>query len=378
MAKRKVLILTAQLTGGGVEKIMQDVANYLASKEDQYEVTVISLIGADTGREFLSDNITVKGVFRSAAAYKKWSPAWIGFRVKQLAYCIALTMGHYDIVLAIKDHWFIKLLAHMKANRKIAWVHSTSITKNEWVDGVYFHSSEEIRKCMERCDEVICVSKYVKDCIINYCGDPGNLRVCHNPLNAFEIAEKAAAPMETALVQDMRPVFVAVNRLSSEKNMATLLEAAERLNKDYTFSLWIVGDGEEKDNLDKYILEHQLDNVTMFGWHNNPYPFMKAADWFVSTSKAETFGLTIQEANILGKPGLVAYLPVFDECVDPEKNIFMENSLEGVCEGVKRVLDGKAEVTMKTDLAQLQKEFYTNRIEAIEGVILGQQAVQSE
>lgn len=378
MAKRKVLILTSQLTGGGVEKIMQDVANYLASREDQYEVTVVSLIGADTGREFLADNITVKGVFRSEAAYKKWSPAWIGFRVKQLVYCISLTLGHYDVVLTIKDHWFIKLLAHMKANRKIAWVHSTSITKNEWVDGVYYHSSEEIRQCMERCDEVICVSEYVKDCIINYCGDPQNLRVCYNPLNVFEIAEKASAPMETAPVLAVRPVFVAVNRLSSEKNMATLLEAVERLNKDYKFSLWIVGDGEEKETLEKYILEHKLENVTMFGWQNNPYPFMKEADWFVSTSKAETFGLTLQEANILGKPGLVAYLPVFDECANPKENILVENNLEGVCDGMKCILDGKAKFTMNTDLVQLQQEFYTNRIEAIERVILDQQAAEVE
>ena len=378
MAKRKVLILTAQLTGGGVEKIMQDVANYLASREDQYEVTVVSLIGTDTGRELLADNITIKGVFRSAAAYKKWSPAWLGFRVKQLAYCISLTMGRYDVVLTIKDHWFIKLLAHMKANRKIAWVHSTSIVNNDWVDGVYYHSAEEIRQCMERCDEVICVSEYVKDCIINYCGDPRNLRVCYNPLNIFEIAEKAAASLETVPAQPARPVFVAVNRLSGEKNMATLLEAVERLNKDYKFSLWIVGDGEEKETLKQYILEHQLENVTMFGWQNNPYPFMKAADWFVSTSKAETFGLTLQEANILGKPGLVAYLPVFDECADPERNILVENSLEGVCEGMKYILDGKAEFAMNTDLAQLQQEFYTDRIEAIESVILDQQSAQIE
>ena len=90
MSRRKVTILCSQLTGGGVEKVMQDVANYLAEKSDLYDVTVTTLEGPDEGRELLSKNITIKGVFRSKAAYKKWSLPWFWFKVRQLIYALIL------------------------------------------------------------------------------------------------------------------------------------------------------------------------------------------------------------------------------------------------------------------------------------------------
>ncbi len=171
MEKRKVLILCNKLTGGGVEKVMQDVANYLAEKSDLYDVTVTTLEGPDEGRDLLSKNITIKGIFRSKAAYKKWSLPWVWFKVRQLFYCIYLTLGKYDIVLTIKDGWYIKLGAHMKANRKIAWVHTAALN-SDWASA-FFKSPEEERNCMAAYSKVICVSECKRELVIDYSGDPG-------------------------------------------------------------------------------------------------------------------------------------------------------------------------------------------------------------
>lgn len=368
MEKRKVLILCNKLTGGGVEKVMQDVANYLAKKSDLYDVTVTTLEGPDEGRDLLSKNITIKGIFRSKAAYKKWSLPWVWFKVRQLFYCIYLTLGKYDIVLTIKDGWYIKLGAHMKANRKIAWVHTAALN-SDWASA-FFKSPEEERNCMAAFSRVICVSECKRELVIDYSGDPGNLVVCYNPLNVEEILKRSNEEIELPS-ERTHPIFIAVNRLSAEKENIRLLECVKQLGKDYDFSLWIVGDGEERDNLEKYIQDNNLTNVTLLGWQSNPYPFMKAADWFVSASTCETYGLTLQEANILEKPGLIATLSVFEECADHKKNLLVDNSVEGLLDGMRAILDGTVKIDVSNDPVELQKIMYDDRFEKIERTMLG-------
>lgn len=142
------------------------------------------------------------------------------------------------------------------------------------------------------------------------------------------------------------------------------------LKEKHEFSLWIVGDGEERENLENYIKENELTNVELFGWLDNPYPIINAADWFVSASTSETYGLTLQEANILGKPALVATLPVFEECADPSKVILVENSVEGLLDGMIEILEGRCSINIDSDINALHKKFFFDRIEKIEQLIL--------
>lgn len=366
--KRKVFILCNKLTGGGVEKILQEVANYLAAKPDLYDVTVTVLEGPDEGRNLFLSNIKIKGVFRSSAAYKKWSLAWFWFKLRQLLYCIYLLLGQYDILLTIKDGWYIKLGAHMRANRKIAWVHTAALN-NDWASQ-FFKSPEEERKCMSSFDNVICVSECKRQAVLDYSGDPGNLTVCYNPLNVLDIIERSKE--EYILPANVsHPVFIAVNRLVDVKENIRLLECAKVLREKYDFSLWIVGDGEERENLENYIAEHKLTNVELLGWQENPYPIITAADWFVSASTCETYGLTLQEANILGKPGLVATLPVFEECADLSKVILVENSVEGLLNGMIEILENKVRISIDSDSESLHDKLYNERFKQIEKTILG-------
>lgn len=366
MTKRRVFILCNKLTGGGVEKILQEVANYLAAKPALYDVTVTVLDGPDEGRNLFLSNIKIKGVFRSIAAYKKWSLAWFWFKLKQLLYCTYILLGKYDIVLTIKDGLYIKLGAHMRANRKIAWMHTG--VNSSWASS-YFKSPNEERQCMSAFDWVICVSEYKRQLVLYYSGDPGNLIVCYNPLNVLDIVGRAKEEVNLP-ANICHPVFVSVGRLSADKENSRLLECVKMLKGKYEFSLWIVGDGEERENLENYIADHELTNVELLGWQENPYPIIKAADWFVSASTCETYGLALQEANILGKPGLAATLPAFEECADPSKVILVENSVEGLLNGMIEILEGRCSISIDSDINALHKKFFVDRIEMIERLIL--------
>ena len=68
---------------------------------------------------------------------------------------------------------------------------------------------------------------------------------------------------------------------------------------------WIVGDGPEMSNLKKQIQSLNMEEyINLVGMKQNPYPYIKQADLYVQPSRVESFGLTIAETLILGKPVL--------------------------------------------------------------------------
>ena len=66
--------------------------------------------------------------------------------------------------------------------------------------------------------------------------------------------------------------------------------------------LLILGTGECKKNLEDLIKKYKLEKyVKLLGFSKNPYPYIKNADIFVSSSDFEGFSLVIAEAMILNK-----------------------------------------------------------------------------
>lgn len=84
---------------------------------------------------------------------------------------------------------------------------------------------------------------------------------------------------------------------------------AKRLvTEGFDFELWILGDGEQRTNLNRYIKDNRLGcYVKLWGFKSNPYKYLKVCDYFISSSRSEGFSLVIAEAMILGLPVLSTY-----------------------------------------------------------------------
>ena len=65
--------------------------------------------------------------------------------------------------------------------------------------------------------------------------------------------------------------------------------------------LFIIGEGEEKKNIEQFIACNNLqNNVFLLGRKTNPYKYMKRADLFLLSSIYEGFGLVLYESLIVG------------------------------------------------------------------------------
>ena len=122
--------------------------------------------------------------------------------------------------------------------------------------------------------------------------------------NGIDIVAARAAAGAVEATAEGNPLLVAVGRMDCEKGFDRLLMAIASIRPRFpALRLVICGDGGERAALEASARELGLNQVVRFTGHlENPMPFLRAADAFVSSSVQEGFGLTTAEAMVLGRP----------------------------------------------------------------------------
>ena len=136
----------------------------------------------------------------------------------------------------------------------------------------------------------------------------------YNLIDINMINEKKKQPIN---IKKERFTFVTIGRLDAGKNHKLLIEAIKNAEAD----LWIIGDGELKDNLELIIDNLKLkDRVKLLGRQNNPYKFLDKADCFVFGSNHEGFPNVLLEA-------LACELPIIStDCKSGPREILAPDS----------------------------------------------------
>lgn len=97
-----------------------------------------------------------------------------------------------------------------------------------------------------------------------------------------------------------KKIVLAAGRLTKQKNFKYLIEEFEIFSKNQKdYILVILGDGEQKNYLKKYISTRKLnDKIYLMGRTENVYQYMRKAEVFVLSSLWEEVGFVIVEAAI--------------------------------------------------------------------------------
>lgn len=123
-----------------------------------------------------------------------------------------------------------------------------------------------------------------------------------------------------------RTLFVAVGTLNDRaKNFTLMIKMMQNLVKiNNHVELWIIGDGPDLVNIKMLVKQYNLDDfVKLFGFKNNPYPYMKMADYYLTTSDNFDSSTAIIEAKVLEKPIITTNVADADEnvyVVSPDPN----------------------------------------------------------
>ena len=334
---KNILLLNDRLTGGGAEQILQQIAADLVQRG--HRVTIWSPEG---NREQLAQRYGAAVRWRRwplwTADKERWSAGWILQKaVQTVMECFVFRLRRWDAVAAMKEGPCMRRAGRLRAKRKLAWVHTDYQTLHWTVWS--FRSDEHELRCMQGFDRVVCVSDAVRRSVIAVVGDPGNLCVRENPIDCAAIRRKAAEETPDALPPGDRPLLVAVGRLHAGKRFDLLLDVCRELARERRFALWIVGGGEEEAALRRQIEDGGLDFARLVGQRDNPYPYIAAADWLVSASESESYGLTVQEAQILGVPVLACACPAIAESLDERCGRLVGLGRDELRDGLREILD---------------------------------------
>lgn len=208
----------------------------------------------------------------------------------------------YD--LAIDFDGYQKLTAvnaiECNAKKKVMWIHSDWYERIK-IDKKFKTSFYTSKSKFKYFDEFIGVSFGVLDSFKKIYKKNINARVIPNLIDTNEIFKKMNDNIDLN-IDNSKYNFCSVGRVCFTKGYDILLGYLNDL-KNYRkdFHFYLIGDGEEMNNIISLAKKYDLDNyVTFLGLQKNPFKYMKQMDGFILTSRFEGQGIVLWEAKALG------------------------------------------------------------------------------
>jgi glycosyltransferase involved in cell wall biosynthesis len=120
-----------------------------------------------------------------------------------------------------------------------------------------------------------------------------------------------------------RTNILVVGNLRKEKGLIYLLKALAQLNtkQQEFFSLKIIGEGEQREKLSKFLMLQEMD-VTLEGSQTDLDPYYRWADIYIQPSISEGFSNSILEAMSYGLPVFASNTGVAREILEKDDAIF--------------------------------------------------------
>ncbi|MBF2017206.1 MAG: glycosyltransferase [Rivularia sp. T60_A2020_040] len=156
-----------------------------------------------------------------------------------------------------------------------------------------------------RANHVVGVSQAVSEDLEAKLGlKTGTVKTIYNPVVDNNLISQAKAPLDHSWFRENTPpVFVAVGRLTVQKDFATLIKAFALLRQKKLARLIILGEGKLRTELEILIDNLGItDDVDMPGFVKNPYAYMSRANAFVLSSLWEGLPTVLIEAMACGCP----------------------------------------------------------------------------
>lgn len=167
----------------------------------------------------------------------------------------------------------------IKAERELRWVHGCL-------------ADMKCKLPKEKIDHYIAVGKVCKEQLDVQLENQESTLI-YNELNS-QIHELAKNKFPKSKVLNL----VTVSRISREKGFERMLKVAEHL-KGIDYVWHIVGNGYDK-KYEEHIKKQAPDNWVFHGKLENPFPYIKNADFLLQLSDYEAFGFVLLEALVLG------------------------------------------------------------------------------
>lgn len=156
-------------------------------------------------------------------------------------------------------------------------------------------------------DKTIAVSENIKERVLGWPFVQNKIEVIHNGVKEIDFYDKSLARQKISeknpKVNSEKFLIGTIAELHPIKGLDILINSAKEVSKNENVQFVIIGEGAIRNELEKKILENNLENtVILLGFLDNAAKYLKAFDLFVLPSRSEALALVILEAGLAEIP----------------------------------------------------------------------------
>lgn len=289
MKNKNLVIFMPSIEGGGVEKNLFLITNYLLSKMKN-----IYLITASKKHKN-KFNKNIKLIFPISDFWESQN------RMLKYLICIFLLIktivsNRNSIIFSFQANLYSILIAKL-FNIKII-IRSNSAPAG-WSSNIF--KTFIFKTLLKKADKIIVNSLDFKKQL--YDKFKVSSECIYNPLNKFEILKLSQKKIRISNSKSKGEIkLINIGRFVDQKDQITLLKAINEIKGKIKIKLTIIGRGTHKKMFENYIVKNQLKKIiTIVGFQKNPYPLIKGAEVFILSSKYEGLPNVLLEALVLNK-----------------------------------------------------------------------------
>ncbi len=385
--KNNVLIYTGNLAKNGITSSLMSLLNLIDRKERNYYLTFVSgkimdnkevLLNLPDNINYIATNentnlsilqrIKFKSFFKNKISTNKIEKDIKEVFSKEIKRLYG--DAKFSDVIQFNGYENKKILLYsVFDSNKIIYVHSNML------DEIKTRNTQH-RKTIEYAysnyDKVAVVSDLLFDSTKQINNNKDNVFLAKNTIDYKSIIEKSKKEIEfdsdtvcnvsleklKKVLDSKKKKIITIGRFSKEKGHKRLINSFNKIykNKKDTYLIIVGGHGNLYDETLELVNSLECkNNVILIKKVSNPYNILKKCDYFILSSFYEGFGLVIAEADILGLPVVSTDIEGPKKFMDENHGVMVENSEEGIYEGLKLLLDNKVKV-MNVDYEKYNKE----------------------
>lgn len=287
--KKNIILFSPSIEDGGVEKNLEYLSKYFLGKK--IEISIVSA-NYDKKKNFSKriNFVSLKTNFFNNAS-----------RLSKSLICFFLILmmrkkKKETIIISFNNNIFAIIIAKLLGARIIIRSNTSlySYLKNNFKKIVFSFF-------FKLADEVIVNSKEMaREMKLHLKIDAIHI---YNPIeNTNKILNKSKNNFKLKFFTKKTINILTIGRLVKQKNHMLILKSLNEIKNQINFKCLIIGTGEEKVNLDKFVYLNELSKfVKIIKYQKNIYPYLKNCNLFILSSNFEGLPNVLIEALVLKK-----------------------------------------------------------------------------
>jgi glycosyltransferase involved in cell wall biosynthesis len=290
--KKKIMFVLPSLDGGGAERVMLTLIEHI----DREKFEPIFVLTKKEGRYVhVLDTLPPMEVIDLDAPQARYAIKKLAKLIwKKKPDIVFSTLGYLNLLIALIRPFFSNKIKFISRESNTVSIENKQEKYPKLFDWLY-------KKVYNNFNLIITQSRYMRDDLVNnFKTKNEKIVVIYNPVNIEDITKKSQV-IRSGIYPKQKINLLAVGRLSAQKGFDVLIEAMSYL--DDRFHLTILGEGDDEAIHREWVKELGCqEKITMQGFVDNPYVYMKNADLFVLSSRYEGLPNVVLESNVCGTP----------------------------------------------------------------------------